>query len=407
MVWILAGGPVEDATAKGKQMSYAEAKTFLAGHTQVRELTDGHGARVAICPEWQGRVMTSTCDGLEGRSFGFIHREFIAQGRTDPQFNNYGAEDRMWLSPEGGQFSLWFKPGQPQKFAHWHTPAALNDGAWTVASAPDDPLVRLTRRMQFQNASASSFDLDVTRDVRLLSSQDLSALFGPAVSATLQSPAAKLVGYETVNTITNRGAPLSKEQGLVSIWILGMLNAGPSSVIIVPYRPGDEATLGPVVKSDYFGAIPPERLKIIPEAILLRADAHWRSKIGTSQHRARNVLGSIDFQGGVLTVVQFSMPEDPAKTAYMNNMWELPQAHPYRGDVANSYNDGPTEPGKQGMGNFYEIESLSPAAQLGTGRSLTHHHRTLHIQADLPVLTRLAKEILGVDLETVRKAMLP
>ena len=134
-------------------------------------------------------------------------------------------------------------------------------------------------------------------------------------------------------------------------------------MIIVPYRPGDEATLGPVVKSDYFGAIPPERLKIIPEAILLRADAQWRSKIGTSQRRARNVLGSIDFEGGVLTLVQFSMPEDPAKAAYMNNMWELPQAHPYRGDVANSYNDGPTGPGKQGMGNFYEIESLSPAAR--------------------------------------------
>jgi hypothetical protein len=261
--------------------------------------------------------------------------------------------------------------------------------------------------MQFQNASATAFDLDVTRDVRLLSPQDLATLFGPAVSAALQSAGAKRVGYETVNTITNRGAPLTKEQGLVSIWILGMLNAGPSSVIIVPYRPGDEATLGPVVKSDYFGAIPPQRLKIIPAAILLRADAHWRSKIGTSQHRARNVLGSIDFQGGVLTVVQFSMPEDPAQAPYMNNMWELPQAHPYRGDVANSYNDGPTGPGQTGMGNFYEIESLSPAAQLNTGGSLTHHHRTLHIQADLPVLARLAKEILGVDLEMVRKAMLP
>jgi hypothetical protein len=91
----------------------------------------------------------------------------------------------------------------------------------------------------------------------------------------------------------------------------------------------------------------------------------------------------------------------------MNNMWELPQAHPYRGDVANSYNDGPTEPGKPGMGNFYEIESLSPAARLQTGQSLAHHHRTLHIQADLPVLARLAKEILGVDLEAVRQAMLP
>jgi hypothetical protein len=406
MVLILSGGPAAAVTAKGKQMSYAQAKAFLAAHTQVLELTDGRGARVAVCPQWQGRVMTSTCDGPQGRSFGFIHREFIERGKPDLKFNNYGGEDRMWLSPEGGQFSLWFKPGQAQRFDHWFTPPALNEGAWTVAfTAP--AALRMTHKMQFQNASATAFDLDVARDVRLLEPDDLAALFGPVVSATLQGPTVKLVGYETVNAVTNRGAAMSDAQGLVSIWILGMLNAGPRSVIIVPYRPGDEAVLGPVVKSDYFGAIPPERLKILPEAILLRADAQWRSKIGTSQRRACNVLGSIDFEGGVLTIVQFSMPEDPAKVAYMNNMWALPQAHPYRGDVANSYNDGPTEPGKPGMGNFYEIESLSPAARLKTGDSLAHHHRTLHIQADLPVLARLAKEILGVDLEAVRQAMLP
>ena len=116
-------------------MSYAEAKAFLAKHTRVLELSNGRGARVAVCPGWQGRVMTSTCDGPQGRSFGFIHREFIEHGQTDLKFNNYGAEDRMWLSPEGGQFSLWFKPGQPQKFDHWFTPPAFNEGAWTVTSA--------------------------------------------------------------------------------------------------------------------------------------------------------------------------------------------------------------------------------------------------------------------------------
>ena len=66
---------------------------------------------MAVCPEWQGRVMTSTCGGLDGPSFGFVNREFIEAGKLDPHFNNYGGEDRLWLSPEGGQFSLWFKPG--------------------------------------------------------------------------------------------------------------------------------------------------------------------------------------------------------------------------------------------------------------------------------------------------------
>ena len=44
-------------------MSYREAKEFLDQHTGVVELSDGGGARVAVCPGWQGRVMTSTCGG--------------------------------------------------------------------------------------------------------------------------------------------------------------------------------------------------------------------------------------------------------------------------------------------------------------------------------------------------------
>ena len=180
-----------------------------------------------------------------------------------------------------------------------------------------------------------------------------------------------------------------------------------ATVVIVPYRSGDTGTLGPVVKSDYFVAVPPDRLKILPEAILFRADAGCRSKIGASQRRAAKVLGSIDFQHSVLTLVQFNMPDDPAKQLYMNNMWHVPQAEPYLGDVVNAYNDGPPEPGKKGMGAFYEIESLSPAALLGTGQSLTHRHRTVHVQADLATLEGLAKEVLGVDLKKIREEMLP
>jgi hypothetical protein len=175
---------------------------------------------------------------------------------------------------------------------------------------------------------------------------------------------------------------------------------------VVPYQAGDTSRLGPVVKSDYFGPIPPDRLKIIPEAILFRCDAQYRSKLGTSQRRARNVLGSIDYRASVLTFVHFTMPDEPAKHPYMNNMWGVPQAEPYVGDVANSYNDGPSAPGKPGMGNFYEIESVSPAAELKTGESLAHRHRTLHIQAEPAVLHKLAHEVLGVDLNKVRREML-
>jgi hypothetical protein len=391
-------------TTKGDPMSYGEAREFLAKHTNLIELTNEAGARVAIAPAWQGRVMTSTCGGLEGPSFGFVNHDFVEAGQADLRFNNYGAEDRMWLCPEGGQFSLWFKPGEKQVLKNWYTPPALNEGTWKVVSRLHDPAVRMAAHMKFQNASATPFELDVSRQVRLLGQHDFRELFGDAAAALIGQPGAKTVAYETANQITNRGPAFSKEKGLVSIWILGMMNSGPQSVILVPYKSGPEAQLGPVVKSDYFGAVPADRLKITPKAVLFRADAQFRSKIGVSQRRVRNVLGSIDFQAGVLTLVQFTMPEDPVKHNYINNMWELPQAHPYTGDVTNAYNDGPNDLGQQ-MGAFYEIESISPATVLKTGESLMHRHRTIHVQADAATLAKLAKEVLGVDLEAVREAL--
>jgi hypothetical protein len=388
----------------GETMSYREAKEFLARHTQVVELTNGKGAHVAVCPQWQGRVMTSSCGGLEGASFGYIHRQFIEQGQPNPHFSNYGAEERMWLSPEGGPFSLWFQPGAAQNLDNWFTPPALNEGAWECrVEGPDR--VRMTCTMRLTNASATQFQLGVTRDVRLFDGAEFGRLFGDAAARLVSQAGVSMVAYETANTITNQGAPMSKEKGLLSVWILGMMNAGPATVIIVPYRAGSEAELGPVVKSDYFGEVPADRLKVTPEAILFVGDNHYRSKIGTSQRRAKNVLGSIDYQGNVLTLVNFSMPDDPTKHDYMNNMWQIPQPQPYEGDVVNSYNDGPPAPGKPGLGAFYEIESLSPAQSLATNGSLTHCHRTVHIHAAMPVLAQLAKQVLGVDLAAVRKEM--
>ncbi len=216
----------------------------------------------------------------------------------------------------------------------------------------------------------------------------------------------KHVAYETGNQITNRGPAMTKDKGLVSMWILGMMNSGPETVVVVPYKPGSEAELGHVMKSDYFPPAPgPDRLKVTPEAVLFRADAKYRSKIGIPQTRAKNVLGSIDYKNNVLTLVSFNMPADPTKELYLNNAWDLPQKNSYVGDVVNSYNDGP-QGDKPGFGDMYEIESLSPAKELKTGESLQHCHRTIHIQAEPAVLKQLAKEILGVDWDAVHREML-
>ncbi|MCC6126971.1 MAG: hypothetical protein IT426_18590 [Pirellulales bacterium] len=395
------------ASEKGTPMSYGEARDFLAKHTQVIELKDESGARVAITPEYQGRVMTSSCDGAAGASFGFINFDYIKAGELNKHFNNYGGEERLWLSPEGGPFSLWFTPEvKKQTLADWFTPPAFNEGAWKVVPGGNKAEVRMSVPMKLSNASAANFELDAIRSVRLLKEKDLAELFGKAAAEQMTGKGVKRVAYETGNQITNRGPAMTKAKGLVSMWILGMINSGPETVVVVPYKPGSEDQLGPVVKSDYFGSVPADRLKVTPAAVLFRADAKYRAKIGVPQKRAKNVLGSIDYKNNVLTLVSFNMPADPTKELYMNNGWELPQKESYEGDVVNSYNDGPPEPGKKGFGDFYEIESLSPAKELKTGESLAHLHRTIHIQAEPAVLAQLAREILGVEWDAVRKEML-
>jgi len=76
-------------------------------------------------------------------------------------------------------------------------------------------------------------------------------------------------------------------------------------------------------------------------------------------------------------------------------MWEL-QRNPYKGDVVNSYNDGPSAPGKPPLGPFYELETSSPALSLAPGEKYTHVHRTFHFVGPDAELDRLAKATLKI-----------
>src|SRR5262249_51179667 len=84
---------------------------FLRQHTHVLLLSDPSGSQVALARAYQGRVLTSTTGGADAPSFGWIGRAAIASGQRQPHMNVFGGEDRFWLGPEGGQFALYFKPG--------------------------------------------------------------------------------------------------------------------------------------------------------------------------------------------------------------------------------------------------------------------------------------------------------
>jgi len=374
--------------------TYAADVAFLKKHTEIVELGAG-AARVAVAPQYQGRVMTSTLAGGEGASFGWINERFIKAGKDDPVFNNYGGEDRFWLGPEAGQFGLWFKSGEPFDLAHWKTPPGFNTGAFEVSQANDES-VAMTRAFDVTNYAGTTFRCQVSRTINAIAPEAGGKLLGLALPQ-----GAAMVGFESVNVLTNAGEkPWSHEGGMVSIWILGMFRPLPRGKVIVPFVAGDDGDLGPKATTNYFGDLPAERCSVKDDHLLFACDGAYRSKIGISPARAKDALGSYDPDAGVLTIVRFNLPAGAARRRYVNSLWEF-QDRPFAGDAVNSYNDGEPEPGAGQLGPFYEIETSSPAAELAAGESVTHVHRTFHLSAPLETLNDIARKALGVDLTEV------
>jgi len=377
--------------------TFGQDISFLKKYMEVVVLRDSSGdGKVCVIPALQGRVMTSTAEGNNGKGCGWINYKHFEAGKVVPQINVYGGEDRFWMGPEGGQFSIFFAKGVPFKFEHWSTPKCLDTEPYSVV-LKSDTCVAFNKNVRLTNYQGTVLDVRVDREVRILESSE-------AVKELSVQPdkALKMVAYQSRNKITNSGKDTwTKEGGMLSVWILGMYNPSPATTIVVPYNAGNEAEMGPVVNDNYFGKVPADRLVVKTKAIFFSGDGKYRSKIGLPPKRAKSVLGSYDAMNRLLTIVKYTKPEGIED--YVNSAWEL-QKEPFRGDVVNSYNDGPNDSGGI-LGPFYEIESSSPAAALKPGDSLTHVHQTFHFTGPEEALDKVAIAVLGVSLEEIKNGL--
>ena len=361
-------------------------------HRDIVVLGDSAGAQVIVAPAYQGRVMTSTTEGNKGISFGWINHALIASGKPAEHINAFGGEERFWLGPEGGQFSIYFKKGMDFKFENWFVPKEIDTEPFKLISSTKKDAV-FEKEMHFENYSGNKFDLTVNRTIRLLDRPAIDNVLGIPIPENVEA-----VAFESDNSIINKGTTAwDKKTGMLSIWILSMLNASNQTTVAVPYKQGEEAKLGKIVTDDYFGKVPAGRLKIDSGILLFKADASQRSKIGVSPERALPFVASYDATNNVLTIAQFTLPG--GATDYVNSLWKL-QDDPFAGDAVNAYNDGEID-GKQ-MGKFYEIESSSPAAALAPGNSIQHIHRTIHLKGSKEDLDKIAIKVLGIGVDAIK-----
>ncbi len=353
------------------ERDFGQDVQFLSRHVDTIVLgQDARGPRVAVVPAYQGRVMTSTANGDRGTSYGWIAYDHIASGVNSPHINVYGGEERFWLGPEGGQFSIFFPPGVEFTLENWQTPSLIDTVAYEQVRA-DDRRAVFRHEAELMNYSQAKFHIRIEREVVLLTRKELT----DRLETTL--PDVPFVAYETRNRVTNIGSEAwSKRTGLLSIWLLGMYKHGPRTTVVIPFQQGDVAERGSIVNDEYFGKVPADRLRVADGVLFFSGDGQYRSKIGLSPRRATNRCGSYDAERGVLTCVLYNQPV-AGETDYVNSMWEI-QREPFAGDAINSYNDGPPAPGAKPLGPFYELETSSPALALQPGQTAEHTQVTCH-----------------------------
>ncbi|MGH2645470.1 MAG: DUF6786 family protein, partial [Chitinophagaceae bacterium] len=151
--------------------------------------------------------------------------------------------------------------------------------------------------------------------------------------------------------------------------------------------------------TDYFGKIPPDRLVFKDSILYFKADGKSRGKLGLPPYRAKDIEGSYDATNHALTILTTDI--DPT-AKYLYQKWDTAGAT-FDGDALNAYNDGPLADGSQ-MGPFYEMESVSPAAFLKPGASLSHRQSVYHFTGSESALNGIAEKLLGISIDQIKNA---
>ena len=254
--------------------TFEKDRDFLAQRQKVILLQE-QDKRVLISPAYQGRVMTSSAEGDGGQSFGWINYDLIKSGKFLKHCNNFGGEDRYWIGPEGGQYSIFFRPGTEFTLENWQTPSPIDTEPWQLQKASKIQAA-FAKAMTFTNYAGHEMKLAVEREVRLFSDKEINEQLAINLPDNVQA-----VGFGSVNKITNAGDfEWTKKTGMLSIWILGQFISADKNTVILPFQPNASSE---IVNDRYFGHIADDRLKILDNAVLFKADGQSRGKIGIGQ----------------------------------------------------------------------------------------------------------------------------
>ncbi|MFD2587356.1 DUF6786 family protein [Croceitalea marina] len=366
--------------------TFSKDVAFLKKFTNIIVL-EKEASKIAIAPDYEARVMTSTDGNHLDYSYGYINYKFISENRIVEGGNPYGGEDRLWLGPLGSKFTLFYNQ-KPISEKNWHVPKAFDTSAYSLIKKTEGTAA-FEKKITVQNNIGTAFLVGITRNISLLDKQQISKELGFSIPQDVH-----FVGFQSSNTLRNKGEAWKKEAGLITPWVLGKFNGNDKCVTFFPFKASIKR---PLVVKKYLNTIQNDRLRVLDSLIVFKTDGAYRSKIGLEKLNSKNSIGSYDDQNKVLTIIKFSF--NPRGNYLSTTETDNPIL--FGGDVVSSYNNNTMNH----LNSFYELESTSEALALETDSSVTHIHKTMHFMGSFEKLDSISSTFFGHGLKKIKNSI--
>ncbi|WP_111706414.1 DUF6786 family protein [Lutibacter citreus] len=370
-------------SCNSSKVTYQSDLNLIKGQTTIVELTANKGrSRLFITPEYQGKIMTSSFNGLPGESNGWINREALAENNIA----GIGGEDRVWITPLGSQFSFYYQQINPLNEDNWKVPSALSDEKYELLNSSTSK-VEMTKEFTLTNFKNTRFNIRVNRTIKILSATEINK------NLQLEFPEnLKFVAFESSHELINVGdKPWEKNTGLAGIWSAGMYKGTNDMVVIIPLAKNSSKDI--IYK--YLGELRGDRLQVLKNVLLFKADGKYRSKIGVPNNIAPEIYGCYSKGKKRLTIIQY---KKTVSNSFSNSTVSI-QKEPYKGEVIPIYNNGTMDYSKTDKTSFYELETTSPFVELKPNEKLKHFHRVYHFSGSEKDLNNISEKLLGISLK--------
>ena len=343
--------------------------TVMQKHTPVQILGDQNGAMLAITPEYGGKVIAMSIDGVNGKNLIWPNPQIGTDEFWSGEKRNWNLGGaRTWISPEA-DFYL-----DSQK--NWFVPYKMDPGNYKLISQNDNELI-CSSEFEINNVKNQKYHVKITRDIELLDSYP-----------DFSDKDLKYVGMKFTHELQNLSdKTIGKDVGYMGLWSLIQLDPAGTMIIPIKKNPAHDN----IAVRDYgptnFNTVPPERLTISDDWVAVKIDGKFRCKLGFAPWAVKNGIAFLRYEKGsdkgILYLKEFDVEHEGI---YLDHPWE--KAYDY-GDAIQMYNDD----GR--FGGFCDIECHGPAKELAPNETLSH---TVTFSIFSGKLEQL-KEIIGSKLE--------